>query len=376
MAASPTSTRLFDINLHNGLYVNGRAYDFTTRRSVTDTFAQLQASGLNPSLRAVARMTGTSHNFVAKIMDWESRGRSILARPRGGAIRVGLEEWEREYLAFLVLSGTCYNDEDYWMRLVVDLHCDACLRTVRNALNAMKATVRKTNKEPVDKYNADNTVRLAEFVEEVCDVPRARLRFYDQTGICYKDILAGKRRQFQGLPNNEYVASDFRSGVHYSTFGLTSIRPEQPPLLFKIYEATSENGQCVDEHLDFFQSTLAGGHLRANYGVVVRDNWAAHTGEFGQMLDDLLQDQFGIAVVPLPSCYAALNPIEFLWNTSKARTRRLRAMLGIIETDSTPLLFAHAMSSITHKNVANTYAHCGYQIEDGALRSLAAAGLL
>ena len=261
------------------------------------------------------------------------------------------------------------------MRLVVDLHCSACLQTVRNTLNAMKATVRKTNKEPVDKYTAENTVRLAEYVEEICDVPRARLRFYDQTGICYKDILAGKRRQFQGLPNNEYVASDFRSGVHYSTFGLTSIRPEQPPVLSKVYEATGENGQCADEHLDFFHSALADSHLRANYDVVIRDGWAAHTGEFGQMLDGLLQDEYGIAVVPLPSRYSTLNPIEFIWNTAKAHTRRLRAMLGIIDTDSTPLLFAHALSNITHKNVANTYAHCGYHIEDGALRALATAGL-
>ena len=72
--------------------------------------------------------------------------------------------------------------------------------------------------------------------------------------------------------------------------------------------------------------------------------WAAHTGEIGQMLEDIPQDQYGIAVALLPSRYSALNPIGFIWNTAKAQTRlRLRAFLvGVIETEATPLLFAKA----------------------------------
>jgi len=81
-----------------------------------------------------------------------------------------MEEWEREYLAFLVLSGSCYNDDDYWWRLVADLGYTGGITAVRSALTEMKATLRKTNKEPIDKYTVDNTIRLAEFVEEIAEL--------------------------------------------------------------------------------------------------------------------------------------------------------------------------------------------------------------
>jgi hypothetical protein len=179
----------------------------------------------------------------------------------------------------------------------------------------------------------------------------------------------------------EYVASDFRSGVHYSTFGLTSIRPEQPPAVaykraYKIYEAGRGNGQCFDEHLDFFDSCIRGGLLQPNYDAFVRDGWSAHTGDMGLELEDILQDSYGIAVVPLPSRYASLNPIEFIWNVAKARTKRLRALSGSMDAEMTPALFASSLGSISHADVCNTYARYGYQVEMPALLALVRAGLL
>ena len=161
---------LFDVNANGGTYVNGVAYDHETRRGVVDMHARLQANGINPSLRMVARMTGTSHSFVSKIIEWESRGMPVADRPKGGCMHSVMEEWEREYLAFLVLSGSCYNDDDYWWRLVADLGYTGGITAVRSALTEMKATLRKTNKEPIDKYTVVNTIRLAEFVEEIAEL--------------------------------------------------------------------------------------------------------------------------------------------------------------------------------------------------------------
>ena len=97
---------LFDVNANGGTYVNGVAYDHETRRGVVDMHARLQANGINPSLRMVARMTGASHSFVSKIIvEWESRGMPVADRPKRGCMHSVMEEWEREYLAFLGAVG-------------------------------------------------------------------------------------------------------------------------------------------------------------------------------------------------------------------------------------------------------------------------------
>ena len=364
------------VNMNGGIYTSGIAYGYDTRLRVLSAANDLLSSNMNPSFSEIARMTGVSRSFATKVLNWSAAGEPIGARAKGGVANQALEDYEHEYLAYLVVSGMCYSDIDYWATLARDIGCTASPQTVRDALIKISAVLKKTRKEPLDKYTVDNTLRLGEYIQEISGVPRARLRFYDQTGISYKDILQGRRRQLPGIEAVEYVASDFRSGVHYSTFGLTSIRPEQPPLAFKIYEATQENGQCVDEHIDFFDTCIRSGILQPNYDAIVRDGWSAHTGEFGTELEDILQDSYGIAVVPLPSRYASLNPIEFNWNVAKARTRRLRALSGTTDADMTPAFFASALSSISHATVCNTYAHCGYQIEQPALLALARAGLL
>ena len=244
----------WQLNSEDQLFARGCAYDYVTRVEVVAAWERAKQTSAAllppkpPSRRQVARELGLSHFFVTKVIEWHERGMPVVDRPRGGAYNYVLEGHDLEYLEFLVLSGSCYCDRDYWVRMCQDIGCLAAESTIQKALVSMQAKLKSTNKEPFDKYTVENTVRLAEYMDEITDVPRARFRFYDQTGINYKDILRRKRRQFPGVPCTEFVASSFRSSTHYSTFGLTSISPDMPPVFCHHYEATAENGHLQRIH--------------------------------------------------------------------------------------------------------------------------------
>ena len=218
--------------------------------------------------------------------------------------------------------------------------------------------------------------RLAEYVEEIADVPRARLRFYDQTGISFmKDLVIRRRRVIPGLPPPLLTAPS-SGGSHYSFFGMTSIRPEQPPVYYTYYETSRENGQDATEHTDFMASAWEHGALVKDYDVIIHDNWSAHTGADGTEVRDALEDH-GITMVPLPVRFSNLNgPIEMSWRTAKARARTHNAWIQNLDPLLTPHLLELGLKSISHGDMASLYNASGYRIEPRALDILIALGML
>jgi hypothetical protein len=77
------------------------------------------------------------------------------------------------------------------------------MSTLRNHFNvSLKSKWKECKVTERDKYTADNWLRLQEYMAALEDVDRRRLRFYDQTGCSFKDLLTTKRRCLDkaGLP--------------------------------------------------------------------------------------------------------------------------------------------------------------------------------
>ena len=148
------------------------------------------------------------------------------------------------------------------------------------------------------------------------------------------------------------------------------------PMSTSISSSPPSNLAICAKAMSLFVTTGA----RRQVGVVCLDQTHTLTltllhaqGFWGEALEDALLER-GIVVLGLPARYCELNPIEFTWNVSKAYTKRMNARLNNMDTSLVPFLFSRALRSVTHRQVANTYQHCGYSIEQETLAELEAAG--
>jgi len=146
-------------------------------------------------------------------------------------------------------------------------------------------------------------------------------------------------------------------------------------LFYEVYECSNENGQSSLHHTDFFATCVEHGVLERDVDVVVWDNWSAHTGLDGQELRDVLQDDWGIACVPLPAKFSELNSVEHCWRRVKSRARRMIAEYVVPSEDVVVRAMIEGLESIKHRDIVVEMEHDGYVVEVEAVSELMRAGL-
>ncbi len=95
--------------------------------------------------------------------------------------------------------------------------------------------------------------------------------------------------------------------------------------------------------------------------VLVMDNVAIHHCRELSALEDVLWDEFQIAILFLPTRAPELNPIELLWNIMVQRMKIIDLSSPDGQQRHVAVTAAAAiMDSFTHYNVAKCYRKCHY----------------
>ena len=234
--------------------------------------------------------------------------------------------------------------------------------------NEKKAKWAKRDPAEADKYNQDNLLAMHEYMDLVKCVPRGHLRFYDQTGSSMKKLMTQARREDPSFPIPPVQKLNGNASRHYSFFGLTSLDTSLPALVWKMYAADKENKQDQFTHADFFLAALSAGYIKRN-DVVVMDNWSAHHGCVGEVLEEYMATQ-GVTFLHLGARLSHQNPIEHIWRVGKSSAIRTIQDNMMWDYATVPNLIGEALNNIDHLDVLSVMEGDGYVIEDDVKQQL------
>jgi transposase len=150
------------------------------------------------------------------------------------------------------------------------------------------------------------------------------------------------------------IPLDFRNT--YTIIGVCSVASETVPFDYILHEGTNDAAIFSDVILMMVaDKTLVRGN------VLVMDNAAIHHYHESSALDDVLWDEFEIAIIFLPTRAPELNPIELLWNIMVWRMK----IIDLSSPDGqqrhvAATAAASIMDSFTHYDVAKCYQKCHY----------------
>lgn len=150
------------------------------------------------------------------------------------------------------------------------------------------------------------------------------------------------------------VPSDFRNS--YTIIGVCGVATETIPFDYVLHAGTND----VAMFSNVILSMVANGTLNPG-DVLVMDNAAIHHYQESADLEDILWNNFEIAIIFLPTRAPELNPIELLWHILVRRMQGIQLVgpelqQGHIAADAAAMI----MDEITHDDVASCYRICHY----------------
>ena len=274
---------------------------------------------------------------------------------------------ESMVLQSLILSGMVGTDQQYRNLLARHTGTSKTVSCVRkhmqkNLKSNLKSKVVDVTLHEMDKFTPANYLKHREFclsIEKVKD--RRRLKAYDQTGTNGTDLVNTTQRTLDGfLPHNNRKTPN---GDHLSIFGLANgLQLEHPPMYFRTYKADRDNKQGTDEHVDFWENALDDNVLEPDYDVIVMDNWAAHTSERGQALEDMLFEDHGIVVLHPAARFSHLNWSEHSWRRSKGFARTVISHNFLSDGRMMGKLVVKGLERLTHLDIMTDMMGDGYGI--------------
>jgi len=166
-------------------------------------------------------------------------------------------------------NQTCSSEYQWWLKF--DLGLDVSKGTIVNAFKKLKLTLKDICYNWDEKYTAQNLQWRGQYLAAIAGVDPFRLHFVDEMG--YNGYNLGRRRgrTRKGLPCRR--SSNRVSRTHFTYQGITSIRPNKPPLIGNVVR-----GGCSTFHLLAFIFDPA---VVATFGrgdIMVMDNVRTHHG--------------------------------------------------------------------------------------------------
>jgi hypothetical protein len=265
-------------------------------------------------------------------------------------------------LTVLALSGLICTDQRYTR----ELNSMMGLKLSRSAVqkhfkSKLGSRIKQAKLNDIDKFTHDNWMKHQEYLGAMFGVERERIRFYDQTGINFSDLMGTHERHIHGVA--PLPARRYPRGVHYSFFGMTSLRLDMPAMFYKSYEAKRDNQQDGEDHMDYFLDAIDYHVLEPYYDIIVMDNWSAHVGRRGQELESFLLEDYGIPMVTLASRFSHLNTSEHSWRRGKGWARTCANECDYTDPKMARDLLGFGLSRITHADVLADMLHDGYGVE-------------
>ena len=221
-----------------------------------------------------------------------------------------------------------------------------------------KATFRKLNQVPVDKFKDDNIARAYEYSALVQGIAANRLKFTDEKHLKAGELYNkdGRRCPLSAEVESMVVDSDFRNT--YTIIGFCGIDEQSPPFDFILHAGINN----ADSFSDAVYHAYCKGFLRSG-DVLVMDNASIHHYREASALEYVLMEKCGVLVLYLPPRAPELNPIELLWNTLVKRLKR-----ESLECENHASFGSHraahiakaVMEKFTHDDVRKVYKKCNY----------------
>ena len=195
-----------------------------------------------------------------------------------------------------------------------------------------------------------------EYMNIITQINPMRLKFCDKKHLKGRELFSrkGRRDPQTGIIEPLCVPLDFRNT--YTIIGVCGVASETVPFDYILHEGMNNAAIFSDVILMMVaDETLVSGD------ALVMDNAAIHHYHESSALEDVLWDEFEIAIIFLPTRAPELNPIELLWNIMVERMKIIDlSSLDGQQRHVDATAAAAIMDSFTHYDVAKCYQKCHY----------------
>ena len=356
----------YSINMNGGVYRRGKPKSFEAIAFTAGRFFELEQQlqpGDKVSLRSLGREAQCSTTFAKKVIEQIENGElidpatQILTRARGAGVMT-LSYDDGLYLLFLRSVNNCLKLREYTFRLAMDRGTIVSYSVVSRWFTTafpFKGGMRKLNKDPIDKFTDNNTLRRMVYLLRASQVPTDRFVFGDEKPLKGGDLFnrVGRADPITGLIEDFVVDSDWRNT--YSITGLCCNDPGRTPFSYVIHDSTNDSS----DFSAFIMMNLASNFLQRG-DFLVLDNASIHRYQQSDGLEEYLWNYHGIFLQFLPTRSPELNPIELLWNTLAQRLKHLPIGSGGPCKHRVANGAVMLMNAFTHEDVDASYRKCGY----------------
>jgi transposase len=368
------------VNKNGGYFHKGRTYDYATKVRVASVFLDLiDDNGDNsPTVSVVARDAKVSWDYAKKVMhELQTTGSVIppelLQQNRDRQFGVGtvlkLTTREEEFLLGLRIECPHRPNLDYIRKLYVLSGKIVSSSTISRWFKRryeFKATFKKPNLVPLDKFRVENIARYVEFRERIAWFEDStKFHFIDEKHLVNTDIYPNRVR---GCPLTGRVDCIPVTGTFRDTYNLQCVISANPQKQYPLeYLLGTENGNSIS-FMAFIEYLLT--RRWFNKGdVLILDNAAIHTGGESDYLSELLWsiqtepgNPLNVAVIFLPTRSPELNPIELIFHVLSERIRSFYYnQLPAGAADQSVLMrTATVLNAMTTETIISCCEHCGY----------------
>lgn len=233
---------------------------------------------------------------------------------------------------------------------------------IRRIFKTWRWSWKKPSYQQLNKYTPSNIAYYNIFLTAILGSDPFHTKFCDESHFISKDL---QREKVLGPINirQHVITNDLQGnltsllinplifnvalGVHYSVTLLTSIHPEQHPVVLDI----REDSNAAFDFFRFILFCLSNGHLVAG-DFLIMDNASVHVSQ--EILEVLLVvcDIFKVTVRVLPTYSPELNPCEMAFNLVKKMLREYRG------DDVFWVEIIKAFSKVTHDFLFLEYLRC------------------
>jgi transposase len=374
MASTPAPLHYdLSINDSGGYYQHGKPYDIVRKQQIAVMYERLkkEAGGGRVSHRTLARAASVSHKYAGKIIEEVKSGELInpttvkQARSTGAGSKtldiddemllLRLRMWQpsmtlRMYQSHLFqINGTTVHESviSRWF----------------HTRYSFKASFRKPNLVPIDKFKPANVQRAYDFVETIRHTNPFRLKFGDEKHLKGAELFTryGRRDPLTGEVPEVITDSDFRNT--YNITGLCGIDSRAVPVFYNI----NDNINDSESFAYFMEDAVACGFLQ-RWDILVLDNASIHVGGENANLEDWLWDGLSpwdgqplrITLLLLPARSPEMNPTELVW-AQLVKKLRYKDISGVRpHKHSVAMHASEILQSFTFADIGKCYKKCKY----------------
>ncbi len=360
------------INLHGGLYVNGKAYDNRTKLTVANAYLSAKAAknGAEPNIDKIATDCGVGWHFVNKVKlellchhriltPEEIRRRSTTR----GAGALTLSSYDKFIILRLCIEEPSRSLNGYKEWLHHFTGKDVSTSTIRRVLKSAylhSANLVKPNLVPYDKFKPDNIVKAIEYMSMLKCLDFSRVIFGDEKLLKGQELYNRKARinPITGEKPKQVVDPDFR--MTHSITAFTSLMADTP-VWYRIHEGNNDAREFAHD----VETAIANGFIKP-WDVLVLDNAAYHCGKGNKVLEEWLWENHSVFLLFLPARAPEWNPVELVWSTLVQRLKgvNLAELRSRYQKNAAAYAASEILNGMTPGLVRKFYQKC-YQYLDG-----------